>query len=45
MPMPPLVASDNSKLSEVNGGKRAQRGCGLLQNKLDLFIDAFIHLL
>jgi len=45
MPMPPSVASDNSKLSEVNGGKRAQRGCGLLQNKLDLFADALIHLL
>lgn len=38
MPMPPSVASDNSKLSEVNGGKRAQHGCGLLQNKLTLFI-------
>ena len=45
MPMPPSGASDNSKVSEVNGGKRAQRGCGLLQNKLDLFADAFIHLL
>ena len=38
--MPPSVASDNSKLSEVNGGKRAQHGCGLLQNGLYLFIDA-----
>jgi len=38
MPMPPSVASDNLKLSEVNGGKRAQHGCGLLLKTNSIYL-------